>query len=170
MKIWDTHKTLLREVDLGSSLGAAVFLNNFGDILLSFQSQLYCMESSKFYPLSAAFCKQTHEEEIASLGRHYSNYDVYEETTYMYICHIIGLCLIESAVFEDPSLKYDFVTNELTTDMETYLVNCMNFCACTESVKVEVNSMITVVMSCMHMWVILWYNVGYCCRFRIVCL
>jgi hypothetical protein len=96
LKIWDTHQTLLREVDLGPSLGAAIF-NEDGNILLSFQHQLYCMKSTKFYPLSAALCEQRELDESLNTS--------------------------DSAVFEDPSLKYDVINDDqLTTDIESYLV------------------------------------------------
>lgn len=47
IKLWDTQKNLLAEITLDNTLTTACFLNNYGDILLAFKSDLYILSHSK---------------------------------------------------------------------------------------------------------------------------
>ncbi|CAE1304577.1 unnamed protein product [Acanthosepion pharaonis] len=47
IKIWEVSGTLIREIILDDSLGSICFLNDFGDLLVSFQNHIFCIPHSK---------------------------------------------------------------------------------------------------------------------------
>ena len=47
IKVWDAHKSLMTEFTLNSTLSAACFLNNRGDLLVGYNNHIFVIHHSK---------------------------------------------------------------------------------------------------------------------------
>ena len=80
VKIWDHHKNLVKVISLNAPLNGAYFLNNNGDLLVSFNQHFYLIKQE--YVISSVSLIQAADPD-----------------------HVNGSLLNDSAIFEDPNCK-----------------------------------------------------------------